>query len=156
MSMKNDFGNKMAKLLPKIMREFHLRVKSIITNEQWSLSQIVILEYLFEKKSSNMSEIATILQLTMGRATGIVDDMIAKKLIKRERDANDRRIVKVCLLKKGEEMAEKIKMERRESFNSMFSILTEEERETYLNIITKVCNSFGEKKKDEESWKRVL
>ena len=151
MSMKNDFGNKMAKLLPKIMREFHLRVKSIITNEQLSLSQIVILEYLFEKKSSNMSEIATILQLTMGRATGIVDDMIAKKLIKRERDANDRRIVKVCLLKKGEEMAEKIKMERRESFNSMFSILTEEERETYLNIITKVCNSFGEKKKDEES-----
>ena len=151
MSMKNDFGNKMAKLLPKIMREFHLRVKSIITNEQLSLSQIVILEYLFEKKSSNMSEIATILQLTMGRATGIVDDMIAKKLIKRERDANDRRIVKVCLLKKGEEMAEKIKMERRESFNSMFSILTEGERETYLNIITKVCNSFGEKKKDEES-----
>ena len=146
MSIKNDFGNEMAKLLPKIMREFHLRVRSIITNEQLSLSQIVILEYLFETKSSNMSEIATTLQLTMGRATGIVDNMIEKKLIKRERDTNDRRIVKVFLLKKGEEMAEKIKEERKESFNSMFSILTEEERETYIDIITKVCNSFGEKK----------
>ena len=144
--MKKYFCENIAKLMPKIIREFHFRMRTVITNEQLILSDIVILEYLREKKVSNMGEIASVLQLTMGRATGIVDDMIKRKFIKRERDVDDRRIVKVCLLSKGEEIAKKIQVEREESIDSMFSVLTDEEKKIYCALLTKIYESIGEKK----------
>ena len=69
---------------------------------------------------------------------GIVDKMIRLGMVKRERSLEDRRVVKVILLKKGAETAKKITEERRKVANKIFSSLTETERKEYLRLLRKV------------------
>ena len=72
-----DLGSEIAKIHPVILRE--------VTKRQMmggmSLPQIVILDLLNGKGPCKMGELAVSLKLTLGAVTGIVDRIIAMKLV---------------------------------------------------------------------------
>ena len=133
-----NFGDEVAKIMPRILRGVTQSQATIFAKGGMTVPNIIILEMLKEKGPCKMSELAAALRLTMSAVTGIVDKMIRLGMVKRERSLEDRRVVKVILLKKGAETAKKITEERRKVANKIFSSLTETERKEYLRLLRKV------------------
>ena len=139
MSRKDlDFGVEVSKILPVIMREAGRRQMRILTKGDLTMPQIVILDFLLEKGHCRMGEVAHVLNLTMSAATGIVDKMVRTGFVKRERLQEDRRVVRIILLRKGEQMAKRVSEERRKAANEIFAYLSEAERHEYLRLLRKV------------------
>jgi DNA-binding MarR family transcriptional regulator len=138
-----DFGAEISRLLPFMLREVARRQKGAMTKENMTVSDIVMLEILEEKGSPTMGTLARDLGLTMSAATSIVDKMIEKGMVKRERSLEDRRVVRVSLLKKGEDTVRSIKVERKGMTDQMFKALTEEEKAEYLRLFSKIVGSIG-------------
>ncbi|HPN72489.1 MAG TPA: MarR family transcriptional regulator [Candidatus Omnitrophota bacterium] len=136
-----DFGTEMARLLPSMLREVARRQKGAVVKGNIPVSNIVVLEILKEKGLSTMGELARDLGLTMSAATSIVDKMILEGLIKRERTPEDRRVVKVSLLKKGSELVRVISAEREAMTRDMFKALTNAEKTEYLRLFRKIIDS---------------
>ena len=140
-----DFGSEVSKILPRILREATSRQMSIFSKGDISLPQIVILEFLKEMGFCRMSDLAKILHLTMSAVTGIVDKMVDLGLVKRERSSKDRRVVRISLLKKGEDTARRVSAERKSVVNDIFSVLTEQEKREYLKLLRKVSDSLKDR-----------
>lgn len=140
-----DFGSEVSKILPRILREVTSRQASIFSRGDISIPHIVILEFLKETGSCRMSDLAKMLHLTMSAVTGIVDKMVDLGLVKRERSSKDRRVVRVSLLKKGEETARRVNAERESVSNDIFSVLTQQEKQEYLKLLTKVSDSLKDR-----------
>ncbi len=141
-----DFGSEISSLLPLIIREVTRKQSTVIAKGNLTIPHIVILDLLRERPSCRMGDLAKALHLTMSAVTAIVDKMVKLNLVKRERSSEDRRVVRVALLKKGKETARRIYDERRKSADDMFSALTEPERQEYLKMLRKVCDGLRKKK----------
>ncbi len=137
------FSEEMAKMVPRMLREFTRKQESILSKGNIALPHVVILDCLREMGSLTMGELARILNLTMSAVTVIIDKMVELGLVKRERSKQDRRIVNVMLLKKGRETAEKVDEARKVMTSEIYSVLSGEERVEYLRLIRKVYESLG-------------
>ncbi|MBU0571609.1 MAG: MarR family transcriptional regulator [Candidatus Omnitrophica bacterium] len=144
-SVKFDFGSEMAGILPLLLREVVRKQDMIKLGKELSHDHVAIIDLLTEKGSSRMSRIAAALNLTMGAVTGIIDKMVANGLVKRERPGSDRRVVKVTLLKKGQEAARRINKMRRELTNELYASLSEKEKRTYVTLLKKVYTDIGQR-----------
>ena len=140
------FVKEMTKMMPALLREVSKKNESALTKMNLSLSHIVVLDVLNERGPSAMWDIAKSLGLTMSAATGIVDKMIKMNLVRRERSPEDRRVVKVAILKKGKDSIEKVQKMRKDVVRDMYSVLTDEERGQYLRMLKKVYMSMLEEK----------
>ena len=93
-----------------------------------------------------MREIAAPLGLASSTATCIIDRLVNKNLVLRERSEKDRRIVKVKLTKAGKHICQK----RRSGFiklcRNMLNRLTPEEQTIYLSLTRKITD--GERTKN--------
>jgi DNA-binding MarR family transcriptional regulator len=150
-SAKGDFYDQMTRLMPVFLREVARRQEKVFMKGHMSVSNIVVIDVLKEKGACTMGEIAKMLNLTMSAATAIVDKMIDQSLVRRERLAEDRRVVKVSLRPKGEEVSKKIFEFRRNMSNDLFRVLTDKEREEYLRILRKMYLNFAEKNNEKEN-----
>ena len=88
-----------------------------------------------------MREIADPLGLALSTATGVVDRLVKKNLVHRERSDEDRRIVKVNLTTEGTEICEKKKAGFMKLCRNMLSSLTPEEQKIYLSLSKKISQS---------------
>ena len=140
-SKKNDFGVRMAQMLPALLREVTRKQENIFTKGNLTVSHIVVLDMLLAAGSATMSDIAKVMNLSMASATGIVDKMVEQGVVKRERSTDDRRVVKVSLLKKGKDIAEGVNKSRITMTNELYSVLTDGERNEYLRLLRKVYDS---------------
>ncbi len=141
-----DFGAEIAKILPYVLREFAGRQRDLFIKIALTVPQMVILDFLMERGPCKMSELAEALNFTMSAVTAIVDKMIKTKLVKRERSAQDRRVVRVVILHKGVQAARRVKETRRSCANEMFSVLSEQEKNEYVRILRKVADNLRKKK----------
>jgi len=150
MKEKNQFfyETEIAFTMGMLHRELANRLDEMCAGGKLNISHIIVLELLLEKGSSSMSELAKVLNLTMGAATAIADKMVGLDLVKRERSTKDRRVVDVSLTKKGKDAASKTASNRLEMVKDIFSVLTKEEKSQYLGLLKKVHNGLLDKKND--------
>ncbi|MCR4443307.1 MAG: MarR family transcriptional regulator [Peptococcaceae bacterium] len=85
-----------------------------------------------------MSQIAGHVNIPMSTATGIVDRLVKKGFLVRERSDSDRRIVVIRLTGKGKELINTIKQKGNEYMQMIKEGLTEEEQEFLLRIFIKI------------------
>jgi len=142
---RRDFGAEIARLLPLMLREVTRRQERIFLENNFVVSHVVVLDFLRERGSAPMGEISKVLGLTMSAATGIVDKMVEQGYVKRERSADDRRVVMVSLLRKGKDLIEKVVKARENLTNDMYSVLTEKEKDEYLRMLRKVHDNLRKK-----------
>ncbi|MFA6637167.1 MAG: hypothetical protein WCV56_08745, partial [Candidatus Omnitrophota bacterium] len=86
---------------------------------------------------------------TMSAATAIVDKMIEHRLVKRERDKDDRRIVRVSLVSGGKDLEKRIHEFRKRVSEDLFSVLSSSEKKAYLGMLKKVYSNITEKKNEK-------
>lgn len=134
----SDFGDKVSELMPVIAREFVKLQAAEFVKTKITFPQFVVLEMLENRGELKMTDLAHALGVTTAAMTGIVDRLVRDGYIARAHDTEDRRIVNVKLTAKGSKMVREMMDNRKKITIKMFSGLTPEEREQYLNILTRV------------------
>ena len=82
-----------------------------------------------------MTDLARFMNVSTAAMTGVVDRLVRDGYAKRENDLKDRRAVKVRLTDKGAKIIGNILKIRRESVMKIFGVISQEEREEYINIL---------------------
>jgi len=73
-----------------------------------TVAQLRVLLILHTDGPSRMSYIASVLNVALSTATGIVDNLVRKELVEREADPNDRRLVICKLSPAGQELINRL------------------------------------------------
>lgn len=82
-----------------------------------------------------MGDISAHFSTTMPTATALVDKLITAKLVQRENDAKDRRIVKINLTKSGEKLLIEVKKQRSTKMKKLLSYLSKQDKLELLRIL---------------------
>lgn len=106
-----------------------------------SLVQLKILSLILEKGTPTMKEIANSLYITLPSATSAIDRLVKDWQLKRITDENDRRIVRLKIIPKGEEIYNKHHKDIFKRMNEILIELNEKEIMDFTNILTKIINS---------------
>jgi DNA-binding MarR family transcriptional regulator len=103
-----------------------------------SMPQFYILMTLQERDRTTMSELATLLQVSMPSASSIVDRMVDHGLIERVRDEDDRRVVHVGISDHGRALVEEISGLRRDEMQRLLLTMTDEELSDVARGVTAI------------------
>lgn len=106
-----------------------------------SFGQFAVLEALFHLGSLCQKDIATKILKSPRNITMIVDNLEKRELVRRERDAGDRRYLNVHLTEKGRELFEQIFPRHVESLQEEFQLLEPSE----LEELGRLCRILGTK-----------
>jgi DNA-binding MarR family transcriptional regulator len=106
-----------------------------ITEVQF-LAGMVVLHY----GSINMSDLAASLGISLPTLTGVIERMVKRELVERERDENDRRIVKVKLTAKGTKAINQSHDLKRDHLRPMITLLDTDDRKSLLRILETLVN----------------
>ena len=101
------------------------------TEDNLTMSQLRVLLLLRLNNKMKMTSIASCLKIHVSTATGLVDRMIAKKLIQREMNEDDRRVILCSLSEKGQKITDSIWKVVWENARSLVEYITLEE----LNLV---------------------
>ena len=141
----DTFCQKMDELIPRLGRKFLRRSPVVLAHDKISVPQIFILELLLQKESCNMSGLAEDLSVSTSAATGLVNRMLKAGLVERMREGKDRRIVKVKATKKGNTIIKRLIDQRRQAVMEIFTKISRQDREKYIDILEKICRILEEK-----------
>ena len=134
----DNFSRQVVEIMPQIYREFAKREHNELTTGKISFPQMVTLVYVSRKSRVNMKCVAANLGIKMSSASTLVDRLVREKMLKRRRDEEDRRIVWIDITSKGSKVINQILRQKQRSIREIFTVLTEKERDQYLDILKKV------------------
>jgi DNA-binding MarR family transcriptional regulator len=91
-----------------------LTVRSLAAvDDDVTLPQFRALVVLAVRGPRKLQEIAEELQVNPSTGTRMVDRLVRKDLVRRQRDDDDRRVVRLCLTKEGHEVVDRVVQRRR-------------------------------------------
>ena len=119
-------------LFSRLMKE-NMSYSSELT--KLTLLQLQALIFLKQKPYVQMREIADKFTIEMPTATSLINKLCKIKLVARQEDANDRRLVRVVLTDQGKYLLEKAMRERTKKINSILAYLSENDKNDLLKIL---------------------
>ena len=138
MANLKQFSRQVVEIMPLMLREFIKREDNELVRGRISFPQMVALHYVSQRRKATMSELAKVLATQLSSTTVLVDRLVRGKMLERQQDAKDRRIVWVALTPRGRRVIRKIMTEKRKSIRHIFAVLNEKERRQYLSALLKV------------------
>ena len=142
--MQHDSYFEKIQRLDSIVDSFHRILCTYLTkSSKFSLSvaQIFLLKLLNEKGTCTASALAKYMGVTSGAVTSLADKLSRQGLILRERSENDRRVVKISLTDKGQELYKAVEHERFEQTIQILSVLPEEDIDKMMHIYQKLTDN---------------
>jgi DNA-binding MarR family transcriptional regulator len=106
-----------------------------------SKPELLALEVISKEEGLMMSDLGKRLDISLSTATGIIDRLIEKKLVKRERNGGDRRVVRVVLTDKGRKTNLTYQKQKKELFGRMLGALDHEEQGDLIKILEKIAGA---------------
>jgi DNA-binding MarR family transcriptional regulator len=127
-----------------IIRIIHGFRTVIATDEDVELTfpQVMLLMELQRTGTCSMGELSQRLHITQGVATRMVDRLLEKGVVERERSADDRRVVLVTPTKKGIGIARDTERLNREKMKELFQRVPDDEREGFLAFLKEIERQF--------------
>ncbi|AKL94738.1 transcriptional regulator MarR family [Clostridium aceticum] len=155
--MKHNEGVNFESIIFDYMDE----IKLLFFPDQWSSAfldysknELLVLIFLYRKKSANMTEISEYICAPLNTTTGVVGRLEKKLMVERKRDEEDRRVVNIVLTSKASEFIDREKKIIEHYVEKVLKALTEEEKVMAINIVNKIFSALKQEKyptKDEES-----
>ena len=99
-----------------------------------NMPQVRVVFLLRQEGSLRMSELASTLDVSMSRATGLVDQLVEKDMVNRWQDIEDRRSVLCALTERGRELVQRLLAARRSRWEERLTPLSQAE-------LKKVCKA---------------
>ena len=140
----SEFADRVAELMPVVMKEFIRHQSEEFYHLKMTMPQFFVVEHLSRCGECKMGEIAKFLNVTTAAITGIVDRLVREAYVVRVSDPKDRRIVKIKLTVKGAKVAKDMIELRKKVTIKMFGMISQEEREQYLSILTHIKDDLKE------------
>jgi DNA-binding MarR family transcriptional regulator len=101
-------------------------------------SQRMVLRALVDHGPCQVSEVASHLSVTLSAATGLVDRLVKAKLVTRDRDQKDRRVVWVKITPEGESAVGAAENRRRAALKGLVCHLSQEDLSRLCDILEQI------------------
>jgi DNA-binding MarR family transcriptional regulator len=101
--------------------------REILHNYAITPPQFIALQWLFEEGDMTIGELSNKMYLACSTTTDLVDRMEKNRLVTREKDLNDRRIVRIHLLDEGRRIINEVIEKRQLYLKNVLKNFTEEE-----------------------------
>ena len=112
--------------------------RKLLGNYSITPPQFVALQWLFEHGDMTIGDLSNKMYLAFSTTTDLVDRMENNQLVKRVRDENDRRVVRIHLLEEGGRIIEEVINKRRKYLNSVLVDFSESEITEFSRLLTKL------------------
>ncbi|WP_298830463.1 MarR family winged helix-turn-helix transcriptional regulator [uncultured Planococcus sp.] len=100
--------------------------------------QFIALQWLFEHGDMTIGDLSNKMYLAFSTTTDLVDRMEKNELVVRIREEQDRRVVRIKLLKEGERVIEEVIQKRQEYLQTVLADFTKEEAEQLAALLEKL------------------
>ncbi|MBT2569208.1 MarR family transcriptional regulator [Planococcus sp. ISL-110] len=100
--------------------------------------QFVALQWLFEHGDMTIGDLSNKMYLAFSTTTDLVDRMEKNELVVRIREEQDRRVVRIKLLKEGERVIEEVIQKRQEYLKTVLANFTVDEAEQFAALLEKL------------------
>ncbi len=134
-----EYASQLESMIPVFIRVGRNLETKRLSRYSLTLPQFFALAVLENNGPCKMKELGLELGLSLGTVTGIVDRLIREGLVERYTDQRDRRVVRVKLSSKGEEILRKIHEDRKRALAERISGLSDSE----LNQLIETLSSIG-------------
>lgn len=104
-----------------------------------TVSQFGVLEALHHRGTMSVGQLGKKILRSSGNMTLVVDNLVKRKLVVRERSVEDRRILEVSITEQGRRLIEEIWPEHLAGVVAAFSVLSVEEQEQ----LGEICRKLG-------------
>lgn len=112
--------------------------REIVSQYTITPPQFVALQWLEELGDITIGELSNRLYLAFSTTTDLVDRMEKNELVKRVRDENDRRVVVIHLLEKGERIIKEVIEKRQQYLQEMLVGFDVQETEQFSSYLQKL------------------
>ncbi len=137
------FAREVILTILRIMRNLRQSGIGKLTEVELSYPQSLLLYALLEKDKATVGELAQYLKVTQGVVSRMVERLVEKGMLNRERDRNDRRVVVVTLSDAGREYAEKMITYHLNSLRPGLMSVSEVERVAFLAVLRHIGESMA-------------
>lgn len=134
-----------------ILFEYVEQFRLIISPETWgsvllncSKNEMLVLLFLYRKGESNMSQVAEYLNTPLNTATGIITRMENKKMVSRNRNPEDKRVVTIILTDIGTRQISEIIKNAVFYGQRLMNDLTQDELKIFMSVLDKVIKMLRE------------
>lgn len=109
--------------------------------DPFSIAQCKVLAFVAENNLPTMKDVAGFLYITSPSATAIINQLVKAGEIQRIYDQEDRRIVRLRLTEKGDKALVERRKEVSARMSKVLESLTEKDKESFAEILTKIINN---------------
>lgn len=134
----NKIVDRINEITPLLLKQFSGKHLSGLFKGKITMQQFMVLALLGNKGELKMSDIARYSAVTTAAMTGVVDKLVKAKYAVRVYDPDDRRVVNIKITPQGSLLVKRAQEERRNMIIRVFQKISEEDRENYLRIISKI------------------
>ena len=130
----------------ELMRHFDLLAAEFLVPQESSnvsRTEVAVLRLLADQGPSNMSDVSAGAGVALSSATGVVDRLVERKLVERERPESDRRTVQVRLTARGRRALHDFQTDRVRLGLAMLQRLEPGERDTLLSLFRRMTTPAG-------------
>ncbi len=130
------------KLLPELGKALATSVPDRVRHQGISNAQVRAVVHLAEYGPQTMGELAQGLRITTPSTTGLINPLVDMGLVQRERDDEDRRVVRVSLTQKAQTMAGHVLAQRRREVEQALDGMDEEARLHFLEGLQRLAGVY--------------
>ncbi|KEZ52682.1 MULTISPECIES: MarR family winged helix-turn-helix transcriptional regulator [Metabacillus] len=125
-------------VLSRAHRAINDQVNKQITSFGLNPTEFAVLELLYHKGDQPLQQIGGKILLASGSITYVVDKLEQKQLLTRKACEKDRRVTFAQITENGKQLIERIFPAHQERLNEIVGILSEEEKQTVIDLMKKV------------------
>lgn len=125
------------------LRTLYHYERSIARRYGLNYQEIYLLQNLRRNSSERLTEIANLLDVPMFAASRLVERLLEKKLVDKEKNAHDRRSISVSLLPEGERIVRVIEQESYERIRQGSHDLSQEKFAEMLGVVERLYQVLG-------------
>ncbi|MEE8382520.1 MAG: MarR family transcriptional regulator [Thermodesulfobacteriota bacterium] len=152
---KNDWNT----ILQRIMTSYNDISRSInpkgLLEINLTSAQIKLLTCFSDREELTMTELSRNLGVSMPTMTAMVDRLVNSKVVKRERDTIDRRVVRAMLTDLGRKVLKKLVRIRRKEMEKILINLSEEEMKDFITSMEMVARLLAKARHKRDMEKGV-
>jgi DNA-binding MarR family transcriptional regulator len=131
------------RLLPELGTAITRSIPTHVRHEGVSMAQVKAMVQLFEFGPQTMGDLAAGLKITTPSATGLINPLAEQGFVVRDRDEDDRRVVRVSLSEHAEEIAHSIIDQRQAEVAAALQGMSIEAQECFLEGLERLAAAYG-------------
>jgi MarR family 2-MHQ and catechol resistance regulon transcriptional repressor len=130
-------------VLSRSYKALNEQANKLIAEKGLNPTEFAVLELLFHKGDQPLQQIGGKILLASGSITYVVDKLEQKGLLKRVACPNDRRVTYAQITNEGKQFIDGIFPEHAQKIDEMMSVLSNEEKNTAIELLKKLGIAAG-------------